>query len=338
MKTLADLDHVLSEPGDDLVADLSRLRGDIVVLGAAGKLGPSLIELACRGIAAAGTGAKVHAVSRFSRGDLADRLERAGAGVIRADITDDQALATLPDAENVIFLVGSKFGTQGNESATWATNTYLPGRVAERYSAAKIVALSTGNVYPLSPVTSGGSTEDDPVGPVGDYAMSCLGRERILTHFAKTNQTRLALIRLNYAVELQYGVLVDLATKIKNGKPVDLTTGFANVVWQGYCNEVVLRSLHHADPSPFILNLTGPETLSIRRAAAKLAARMGLEVTYTGSEADTALLSDATKCHRLFGYPNVPLDQVIEWTADWVAAGGALLGKPTKFETRDGKF
>lgn len=338
MKTLADLDHALSEPGEDLVADLSRLRGDIVVLGAAGKLGPSLIELACRGIAAAGTGAKVHAVSRFSRGELADRLERAGAAVIRADITDDQALATLPDAENVIFLVGSKFGTQGNESATWATNTYLPGRVAERYSAAKIVALSTGNVYPLSPVTSGGSTEDDPVGPVGDYAMSCLGRERILTHFARTNQTKLALIRLNYAVELQYGVLVDLATKIKNGEPVDLTTGFANVVWQGYCNEVILRSLHHADTSPFILNLTGPETLSIRRAAAKLAARMGLEVTYTGSEADTALLSDATKCHRLFGYPNVPLDQVIEWTADWVAAGGAMLGKPTHFETRDGKF
>ncbi|GAB3759238.1 NAD-dependent epimerase/dehydratase family protein [Microlunatus parietis] len=338
MKTLADLDNALSEPGDDLVADLSRLRGDIVVLGAAGKLGPSLIELACRGIAAAGTGAKVHAVSRFSRGELAERLERAGADVIRADITDDQALATLPDAENVIFLVGSKFGTQDNESATWATNTYLPGRVAERYSAAKIVALSTGNVYPLSPVTSGGSTEDDPVGPVGDYAMSCLGRERILTHFAKTNQTPLALIRLNYAVELQYGVLVDLATKIKNGEPVDVTTGFANVVWQGYCNEVILRSLHHADPSPFILNLTGPETLSIRRTAAKLAARMGLEVTYTGSEADTALLSDASKCHRLFGYPNVPLDQVIEWTADWVAAGGAMLGKPTHFETRDGKF
>lgn len=338
MKTVEEVDLALSEPSPALIADLGRLSGDIVVLGAAGKIGPSLVELACRGVEAAGTDARVHAVSRFSKPEHADRLSTAGAKIIKADITDERALAALPDAENVIFLVGAKFGTQGNEHHTWATNAYLPGRVAERYARSRIVALSTGNVYPLSPVSSGGSAETDPVGPVGDYAMSCLGRERVLSHFAHLNSTPTALIRLNYAVEMRYGVLVDLATKINTGQPIDLTTGFANVVWQGYCNEVILRSLHHADVPPFVLNLTGPETLSIRRTAHRLAIRLGREADFVGTEAGTALLSDASRCHGLFGYPSLAVDQLIDFTADWVSSGGELLDKPTHFETRDGQF
>jgi hypothetical protein len=277
-------------------------------------------------------------VSRFSEPGLADGLQGEGATVVRADVADERALRELPEAPNVVFLVGAKFGTQGREHATWFTNAYLPGRVADRFSGSRIAALSTGNVYPLVPVTSGGSTENDPAGPVGDYAMSCLGRERVLTHFSETFGTRLSLIRLNYAVELRYGVLVDLAQKILAGRPIDLTTGQVNVVWQGYANEVALRSLLLADTPPYVLNVTGPELLSVRQAALALGAELGAEPVFSGEEAPTALLSNAAKCHRLFGYPDITPQELIEHTAGWVAGGGPLLGKPTKFERRDGRF
>ena len=291
-----------------------------------------------RGVAAAGTGARVIAVSRFSEPGLADSLRGDGAEVIEADITDDAALAALPDAANVVFLVGAKFGTSGREAATWATNTYLPGRVARRFAGRRLVALSTGNVYPLVPVVSGGCVEQTPVDPVGEYAMSCLGRERILSHFAERDGTPLALIRLNYAVEMRYGVLVDLARAILAGEPIDLTMGHANVVWQGYANEVTLRALHHAATPPFVLNVTGPELVSVRQVATALAARMGREPVFTGTEAPTALLSNAQLCHRLFGYPDLPLAELVEYTADWVSEGRPLHGKPTGFQRRDGKF
>lgn len=338
MRSVAELEERLSRPREALVDDLRKLDGDILVLGAGGKLGPSLVRLAVRGVQAAGTGARVIAVSRFSEPGLADSLREAGAVVAASDITDDAALAALPDAENVVFLVGAKFGTSGKEHAAWATNTYLPGRVAQRFAGRRLVALSTGNVYPLVPVTSGGCTEDTPVGPVGDYAMSCLGRERILTHFALRDGTPTALIRLNYAVETRYGVLVDLARTILAGEPVDLTMGHANVVWQGYANEVTLRALHHVSTTPFTLNLTGPELVSVRQVATALAARLGKEPVFQGAEAPTALLSNAQLCHRLFGYPDVPLAELVEWTADWVAAGLPLYSKPTGFQRRDGKF
>ncbi|WP_406385721.1 NAD-dependent epimerase/dehydratase family protein [Streptomyces sp. NBC_01618] len=338
MQDPADLEERLSRPGEALVKDLGRLDGDIVVLGAAGKLGPSLVRLAVRGVAAAGTGARVIAVSRFSRPGSAEELRDAGAEVVSADLTDEAALSALPDAANVVYLVGAKFGTDGNEHATWATNAYLSGRVADRYAGARISALSTGNVYPLVPAGSGGCTEQDPVGPVGEYAMSCLGRERVLTHFAHRSDTPTALIRLNYAVEMRYGVLVDLARQIAAKEPVDLTTGFANVVWQGYANEVALRALLHADVPPFIVNLTGPETLSIRKAATRLAELLGVEVTFISTEAGTALLSDASRCHRLFGYPQLSLDELLTCTAEWIRSGGPLLDKPTHFQSRDGKF
>lgn len=335
MRTTAELEERLARPSAGLVSDLAGLDGDIMILGAGGKLGPSLVRLALN---ATGRDRRIIAVSRFSEPGLADGLQDEGATVVRADVADERALRELPEAPNVVFLVGAKFGTQGREHATWFTNAYLPGRVADRFSGSRIAALSTGNVYPLVPVTSGGSTENDPAGPVGDYAMSCLGRERVLTHFAETYGTRLSLIRLNYAVELRYGVLVDLAQKILAGRPIDLTTGQVNVVWQGYANEVALRSLLLADTPPYVLNVTGPELLSVRQAALALGAELGAEPVFSGEEAPTALLSNAAKCHRLFGYPDITPQELIEHTARWVAGGGPLLGKPTKFERRDGRF
>lgn len=338
MRSVAELEDRLSSPRDALVDDLRKLDGDILILGAGGKLGPSLVRLALRGVAAAGTGAEVVAVSRFSENGLAEALREAGAVVVEADVADDAALAALPDAANVVFLVGAKFGTSGREHATWATNTYLPGRVAQRFAGSRLVALSTGNVYPLVPVTSGGCLEQTPVGPVGEYAMSCVGRERIFTHFALRDDTPLALIRLNYAVEMRYGVLVDVARAVLAGQPVDLTMGHANVVWQGYANEVTLRALHHTASPPFVLNLTGPELVSIRQVATSLGDRLGREPDFTGTEAPTALLSNAQLCHRLFGYPDLPLAELMELTAGWVAAGLPTHGKPTGFQRRDGNF
>lgn len=339
MRSPEELEDRLATPRAALVEDLRKLDGDVVILGAGGKLGPSLVRLALRGIAAAGTSAKVYAVSRFSQQGLADQLGQAGALIVNADVADDEALRGLPDAANVIFLVGSKFGTAGQEAATWATNTFLPGMVAQRYRDSRIVALSTGNVYPLTAVASGGPTEATPVGPVGEYAMSCLGRERIFTHFSDGYQTPLALIRLNYAVEMRYGVLVDLATAVNDGREIDLTTGHANVVWQGYANEVILRSLLHARSNPpFVLNLTGPETVSIRQAAQRFAELLGKPARFTGSEAETSLLSNAQLCHGLFGYPDVSVANLIQEIAEWVELGLPLLGKPTKFQQRDGRF
>ncbi|TQS27171.1 NAD(P)-dependent oxidoreductase [Microbispora sp. KK1-11] len=335
MRTTAELEERLARPSAGLVEDLGGLDGDIMILGAGGKLGPSLVRLALN---ATRGDRRVIAVSRFSEPGLAQALAADGATVVAADVADEAALRDLPDAPNVVFLVGAKFGTQGREHATWFTNAYLPGRVADRFRDSRIAALSTGNVYPLVPVTSGGCTEDSAVGPVGDYAMSCLGRERVLTHFSETYGTPLALIRLNYAVELRYGVLVDLAQKVLAGEPIDLTTGQANVVWQGYANEVTLRSLALAAAPPYVLNVTGPELISVRQAALALGELLGKEPVFTGEEAPTALLSNAGRCHRLFGYPELTPAELIEHTARWVAEGGPLLGKPTKFERRDGRF
>jgi nucleoside-diphosphate-sugar epimerase len=336
-RTQSELGARLSTPRAALVEDLRRLDGDVIVLGAGGKLGPSLVRLAVRAVEEAGTGATVTAVSRYASAEARQEIDETGARVVAADITDERALSDLPDAANVVFLVGAKFGSTGREAETWATNAYLPGRVASRYAGSRIAALSTGNVYPLSPI-GGGATEETEPGPIGDYAMSCLGRERVLAHLAQRTNTPISLIRLNYAVELRYGVLVDLARTIAAGEPVDLTTGFVNVVWQGYANEVILRSLLHASVPPFVLNLTGPETASVRRLAERLGDRLGRPAKFTGEAASTALLSDATRCHGLFGYPDTTLDELIDLTAAWIAAGGHTNGKPTKFQQRDGKF
>jgi nucleoside-diphosphate-sugar epimerase len=339
MRSVVELEDRLAEPTDALIADLKRLDGDILVLGAGGKLGPSLVRLALRAVAA-GRGQRVTAVSRFegTTAPIAEELRAAGATVIAADIGQENALTQLPDAANVIFLVGAKFGTSGREHATWHTNTFVPGLVARRFRDSRVVALSTGNVYPLKPVADGGATEDTPLQPVGEYAMSCVGRERVLEHASAVYGTRLALIRLNYAVEMRYGVLLDIARAVTGGEPVDLTTGSVNVVWQGYANEAILRALPLATSPPFVLNVTGPEILRTRRLAQLLARRLGVEARFAGAEADSALLSDATLCHQLFGYPRLTPLQLVDLTADWLAAGLPTLAKPTGFQRRDGRF
>lgn len=337
----AALEERLATPSPALVADLGRLEGDLLVLGAGGKMGPSLCRLARRALDAAGRAdVTVYAVSRWSDKAAAEELEAAGVRTVAFDLMDPAAdLAGLPDAGNVVFMVGAKFGSAGAPSHAWAVNAAMPDRVARRWAGARIAAFSTGNVYPLVPVSSGGCTETDPVGPVGEYAMSCLGRERIFAHAALTRGTKVANIRLNYAVDLRYGVLADIAYRVQAGEPVDVTTGHANVVWQGYANEVALRSLLHAtDGEAFTLNLTGPETASVRRIAQWFGDEFDKAPVLAGQEAPTALLSDASRCHALFGYPDVALRTLVEWQADWLRRGLPLSGKPTKFQVRDGRF
>ncbi|SCE46251.1 Nucleoside-diphosphate-sugar epimerase [Streptomyces sp. DfronAA-171] len=332
------LEDLLAAPSPGLVADLAGLEGDLVLLGAGGKMGPSLARLARRALDAAGRAdVTVHAVSRWSDRAAADALAAENIRPVAFDLMAGDP-ADLPDAGNVVFMVGAKFGSAGRPDHAWAVNAALPDRIARRYATARIAAFSTGNVYPLVPTASAGSVETDPVGPVGEYAMSCLGRERVFTHHAREHGLGLALIRLNYAVDLRYGVLADLATAVRAGSPVDVTTGHVNVVWQGYANEVALRSLAHATSEPFTLNLTGPETASVRRLAALLAEEFGTEAAYAGTESGTALLSDASRCHALFGYPGVPLRTLVGWQAEWLRRGLPLSGKPTKFQVRDGRF
>ncbi len=334
---LDTLQQRLTEPSDALIADLAQLQGDLVVVGAAGKLGPSLVGLATRALRAAGNPARVYAVSRFSDPTSAEVIDTAGGVPVPADISDPRALADLPDAPNVVYLVGAKFGSTGAEANTWYTNAFLPGIVAHRYPGARFSALSTGNVYPF---TAPGSepTEDDPLGPVGEYAMSCLGRERVLEAATARTGSPLSLIRLNYAVEMRYGVLVDLASAILAGDPIDVSTGYVNIVWQGFANEVTLRALLHAGTPPVALNVTGTQTLAVRDLATDLAARLDREVGFTGTEAPTALLSDASRCAELFGEPAIDVSELIELTAQWLGDGGPVHGKPTGFQRRDGKF
>lgn len=338
MKTVSELDSWLAQPSAGLVHDMSEMDGDIVVVGAGGKLGPTLVKLAVNALRASGSRSVVYAVSRFGSKSVAEDLEAAGARVVKADITEERELVSLPDAENVVYLVGEKFGSAANQASTWATNAYLPGRIVDRYAGARISALSTGTVYPLVTVGSGGSVEDDALAPIGDYAMSCVGRERVMTHLAERTGTPLALIRLNYAVELRYGVLIDIASMVMAGTPIDVGMGSANVVWQGYANEVTLRALLHASVPPFVLNVTGPETFSVRYVAQRFGQLLERDPQFVGAEDGTAFLSNATKCFGLFGYPSVTLDALIEMTAEWVATGGVTHGKPTKFQKRDGAF
>jgi len=333
------LDDRLTTPSSALTDGLRGGDGDIVILGAGGKMGPTLCRLARRALDAAGrTGDRVLAVSRWSNAAAARALAEQKIDTVAFDLLGEADLAGLPDAPNVVFMVGAKFGTTARPDLAWAVNAALPDRIARRYPDARIVALSTGNVYPLVPVASGGSRETDAPGPVGEYAMSCLGRERVLSHAAATRGTAIALLRLNYAIDLRYGVLADIGAQVLAGEPVDIRTPLVNVVWQGYANEVILRALGHAAPEPFVLNLTGPEYASVRAVAMRFGERFGVQPAFAGEEGPTALLSDAAACHRLFGYPPVSLGTLIDWQADWLAAGLPLLGKPTKFTSRDGSF
>jgi len=338
IETEEQLDDVLTTPTPALVQTMAKLDGDIIILGVAGKMGPTLARLARRAILQAERKSRVIGVARFSEPALREQLQRQGIETVAGDLLDPDVLAGLPDAPNVIYLAGRKFGSTGQEELTWAMNTYLPARVMDRYKRSRIVALSTGNVYPLTPVTGPGPNETTPTGPVGEYAQSCLGRERMFQYFSVRNRTPVALVRLNYAVDLRYGVLVDVARKVHDGQPVSLAMGYANVIWQGDANTAVLRCLRHCTSPPFILNLTGLEILSIREVAEVFGGIFGRKPVFEGKEEPTALLSNAGQYGDLMGPPLVSAHQLINWVAHWVAAGSRLLNKPTHFEARDGKF
>jgi nucleoside-diphosphate-sugar epimerase len=333
-----ELDEVMSRPSPELVEAVASLQSPLVVLGAGGKMGPSLCAMARRAADEAGHPLEVIAVSRFSSEPARRWLEDRGVRIHPADLTDRAAVEALPDSANVLYYVGLKFGTRDNPAQTWAVNTLVPAFVSERYPAARIVALSTGNVYPLIPVAQRGSREGDPLTPLGEYANAAVARERIFEYFSARQETPMALIRLNYAVDLKYGVLVDIARKIKAGTPVDLTMGYFNCIWQRDANDMILRAFDLARVPARAFNLTGTEILSVRAVADKLADAMEMPVQFTGEEAETALLSDASRLVDALGAPPTPLATLIEWTADWVRRGGDLLEKPTGFEVRDGRY
>ena len=336
--TEAELEDRLSRPAEADIAAMTALQGDLMILGAGGKMGPSLARLAQRACREAGINKRIIAVARFSDEALLSRFATDGLETIRCDLLDSSALSKLPDAPNVIFMAARKFGTSGAEYLTWAMNTYLPGLVAERFRHSRIVAFSTGNVYPMCSTSEGGATEFTPVAPVGEYAQSALGRERMFEYVSHQWGTPVAILRLNYAIDLRYGVLLDIASTVYERRPVNLRMGLVNVIWQGDANAACLRSLAHCQSPPNIFNITGPETLSVRYLALEFARRFQIEPLWEREETPTALLSVAAKAHRLFGYPSVTVQEMIDWTAHWVMSGGSTLNKPTHFEVRDGQF
>jgi nucleoside-diphosphate-sugar epimerase len=294
--------------------------------------------LALRADREAGRRRRVIAAARFSAPGSQEQLEKIGAETAVCDLLDREELARLPDCPNVIYMAGQKFGTSAAPSLTWAQNAYAPALAAERFRGARIVAFSTGNVYPLTAADSGGPTEKDRVGPLGEYAQSALARERIFEYFSERYSTPTALLRLNYAIDLRYGVLRDLADKVQRAEAIDLAMGRVNVIWQRDANSVALRAFAHCSAPPFVLNLTGPRTLRVREIAQKLGELLGREPRFTGVEAETALLSNARLCAELFSPETATVEEMIGWTAEWVRRGGVSLEKPTHFEQRDGVY
>lgn len=333
------MEHALATPSTGLIEDLARGSGDLVILGAGGKMGPTLAMLARNGLDAAGRrDDAVHAVSRFGNAAVRERLENAGVKVVPFDLIENDDFAALPDAPNVIFMVGAKFGAATNASWAWEVNAALPDRVARRYRDSAISVLSTGNVYPFLPASSGGASEEVAPAPIGEYAQSCLGRERIFEFAAQERGTSVAIIRLNYAIDLRYGVLADIGSAVHAGEPVSVATANVNVIWQGYANEVVLRSLVHASREVFTINLTGPELLSVESIARRFGTLLEREVVLADEQQPTALLSDARRCMALFGYPSVSAETLIALQAAWIRDGLPMTAKPTKWAVRDGKF
>ena len=338
IESVEQLEALLSLPTDQDVVAMRALQGDLMILGVGGKMGPSLAKRARRAIDLAGVKKRVIGVARFSAENLVQELHSAGIETIKSDLLDNAALAALPDVPNVVFMAAKKFGTTGAEHSTWAMNTFLPGLVADRFRASRIVTFSTGNVYPLRPIELGGAVETTPVAPVGEYAQSALGRERLFEYGSDRWRTPVAILRLNYAVELRYGVLLDIGLAVKEQRPVDLRMGVVNVIWQGDANSVCLRAFAHCQSPPIVLNLTGPETLPVRYIAERFAQRFSVQPQWSGVESPNALINNAAKVHQLFGYPTIAPNDIIDWTADWIARGGPTLNKPTHFQTRDGKF
>ena len=328
------LEDLMSQPSQALVQALESVPGDILVLGVGGKMGPTLARMAKR----AAPGRRVVGVARFSQPGLREQLQGHGIECIEADLLSGEALAALPDAPNVVFMAGRKFGSTGSEWLTWAMNAHVPALVAQRYARSRIVAFSTACVYPFVDTTGNGAPESmPPTAPSGEYANSCVARERMFQHFSHEHATPGRLLRLSYAIDMRYGVLHDVARKVLHGETIDLAMGHANIIWQGEANDWALRSLAHCDTPTSPLNLSGPK-VSIRAVAQALGQRLGIEPVLTGQEAPTAWLVDCSRAFELFGPPQVSLERMLDWTADWVQRGGDSLGKPTHYEARDGKY
>jgi nucleoside-diphosphate-sugar epimerase len=332
------LDDLMSEPGDRLVHMMEKLRGDILILGASGKMGVQLAMMARKASDRSGSDRRITGVSRFTDQRARDKLEQSGISTVKCDLLNQEELGRLPDAENIIFMAGRKFGTTGSEELTWAVNGITPAFVCERYRTSKITAYSTGCVYPFVDISSGGSLETDPLNPVGEYAQTTLARERVFQYYSKKYSIPVCLFRLNYSIDLRYGVLFDICSRVFREEPVDVTTGAVNVIWQGDAVERSLLCLDHCGVPSFPLNVTGPEIVSVRYLAETFASILGKSVRLRGEESRFCALSNAARSFELFGYPKVSLSRMIRWTAHWVRNGMPSLGKPTHFDERKGEF
>jgi nucleoside-diphosphate-sugar epimerase len=329
------LEDVMTTPSAALTAELRELPGDLIILGVAGKIGPTLARLAKR----AAPGKRIVGVARFSEPGSRQQLDAAGIDCVTADLLDREQVEALPKLPNVVFMAGRKFGSSGQEDLTWAMNAHVPALVAEAFAGSRIVAYSTGCVYPYVNVHHGGATEATPATPPpGTYANSCAAREAMFQYFSRTRGTPGRIIRLNYAIDMRYGVLHDVATRVLTGQPINLATGHVNVIWQGDANNMVLRALGHCTVPSSPLNVSGPETVSIRWLAQCFGERLGKVPVFSGVEASEGWLVNTAEATRLFGYPGVPLIKLVDWTADWVARGLPSLGKDTHYDTRDGTF
>lgn len=336
--SLPSLEAALSAPSSAVIEQFAKLEGDLIFLGVAGKMGPSLARMAKRASDLAGKPRRIMGVSRFRDPSARQQLEADGIETLECDLLDAAAVAKLPDAPHVIYLAGMKFGATGNQPLTWAMNTHLPSIICQRYRHSRIAAFSTGNIYGLRPVDTGGAKESDAPNPLGEYAMSCLGRERMFEHFSITLGIPVVLIRLNYACDLRYGVMVDIAQKVWRGEPVDISMSWFNTIWQGDANAYSLLALDLASSPATHLNLTGPATLRVRDVAERFARRWQKRVSFTGAEAPDALLNDASFCFEKFGPPQLSEDELLIKVAEWIEQDGELLDKPTHFESRDGSF
>jgi nucleoside-diphosphate-sugar epimerase len=336
--TEAELEEVLTQPSEADIACVSRLGGDVLIVGASGKMGPSLARRVHRAVRASGQHVRVIAASRFSSAAARHALQADGIETLPVDLLDAAAITALPRVPNVLFLAGRKFGTTDRTDITWATNTLVPAQVGEHLADSRLVVFSTGNVYPLMPAHGPGATEDEWPAPIGEYAQSCLGRERVIEFISRERGLRALIFRLNYAVDLRYGTLVDIARRVFAGQPIDLTMGYFNAIWQGDANSYALRSLELCDSPPAVLNVTGPDRISVRETAEWFGAIFGRAPHFVNKEGPVALLSDASLCHQRLGAPLVPLDVLQRWVAHWVWTGGSSLNKPTHFEVTDGRF
>lgn len=334
----AILEDLLSTPTAEAVKIFSEIEGDIMFLGIGGKIGPTLSRMARRACEKAGVEKRIVGVSLFESDEQQRQIGNIGIETIHGDLLDIDFIKSLPKVKNVFFLAGMKFGSEENISLTWAVNAYMPALVADHFRGSSIVAFSTGCVYPLVTVESGGSLETDPPVPVGEYAQSCLGRERMFEYGSKQHNTKVCLIRLNYSVELRYGVLVDIALKVKNQQPIDLAMGYFNVIWQGDVNDVVLRSLQICESPAKILNITGEDILSVHEVATEFGQLFNVTPEFFNEEAKTALLNNSEKAFQLFGRPKISTSQIIKWIAGWISEERETLGKPTHYEVRDGKY